>query len=155
MPIPALPALLWTLLTTPQAPAAPDACALLGLDRIGVVLGRGWRRAEGPPTPPGTSRCEWRRGASESAVLTVTPVADGDARAALGLRQAGHQRLGRSVTPLPTVCDGAFAVEITATSHVTTAARRTWLLDAQVRMTGRPNASAERSLLVFACQGIP
>jgi hypothetical protein len=101
----------------------PDACKLLTLSDVTTVLGAGYvpGPAEARINTSEMSGCLYQRGAGNLVAIAILGAPNGDARAAVLARQDSQKRFGRTVTPLPGVCDAAFTVAISPAN--TTCAR--------------------------------
>jgi len=135
----------------------PDACKLVTLADVTGALGAGFTQnpAGALANSGDMSACLYQKGPTNTVAIAVLGAPDDDAKAAVLTRQDRQRRAGRTVTPLPGVCDVAFTVSITPSNTTLIAAKGPWQVEFQVVAGGKPDATAEQKLAKAACARLP
>ncbi|MGH7718664.1 MAG: hypothetical protein ACREON_07465 [Gemmatimonadaceae bacterium] len=77
---------------------------------------------------------------------------EGDAKAAVTLRQNIARGAGATVTALAGACDAAFTVVVSPSRATVFAGRGAWQVDAEVVTGGKPDVAAAGRLANAACE---
>jgi hypothetical protein len=148
------------LLASAQARAAepaPDACKLVTLSDVDAALGGGFAITPDPfagKMSGESSTCVYGKGPGNSASIFIIRNLGGSARIAVLARQQAQKRAGRSVTPIPGLCDAAFSVAINPKKANVIAAKGVWQVETEVMVGGTADARAAQKLAEVACASL-
>jgi len=70
-------------------------------------------------------------------------------------RQESQRRAGRSVTPIPGLCEAAFVLDISPKKANVVAVKGIWQVETEVIVAGKPDAPAAQKLAKVACSRLP
>lgn len=136
------------------ADPAPDACKLVTASDVNAVLGGGFQVTPDPfagKMSGESSTCVYAKGPGNSASIFIIRNPGGSAKSAVLARQQSQKRAGRSVTPIPGLCDAAFSVAINPQKTNVIAAKGVWQVEMEVIVGGKADAQAAQKLAELAC----
>ena len=142
-----------------EGPATPDACKLVSGADVTAALGAGFQLVDNPLAAKLAknseySGCLYRKEGSGTVAIAILRTSSGAKAAVIG-RQESQRRAGRSVTPVPGLCEAAFVLVISPKKTNVVAAKGTWQVETEVTMAGKPDAPAAQKLAKVVCSRLP
>ncbi len=101
------------------------------------------------------STCLYQKDAGSSVAVGILPAQDKNGKAIVLARQAMMKNGGRSVTPIPGLCDAAFTMAIKPDNTTLVAGKGPWQVEVQAVVAQKPNVDAEQKIARTVCSRLP